>query len=154
MDAAYESAKTSKRCRRAATDHAANGKPHGLAPYGYRRTYDPLTGKTTGQEPDPDTAPHRRRHHHPRGGRRADRGRDPRPEIRQVPSPRGGRWTHATVRWACLNVTYIAKRKHNGGPLLDGDWPALVDEETSGRGGALTAGSRKVTRPGRAVWLL
>jgi Recombinase len=74
---------------------------------------------------------------------------------RKVPSPRGGRWTHATVRWARLNVTYIAKRKHNGGPLLDGDWSALVDEETFWSGVALlTAGSRKVIRPGRAVWLL
>jgi site-specific DNA recombinase len=155
INSTCESEKTSLRTLRATAANAANGKPHGLAPYGYRRTYDPLTGKTTGQEPDPDTAPVV-----------ADiitrvAGGEPIEAVtralnaRQVSSPRGGRWTHATVRWACLNVTYIAKRKHNGGPLLDGDWPALVDEETFWSGVALlTAGSRKVTRPGRAVWLL
>ena len=155
VDSANESEKTSERTLRATSANAANGRPHGLAPYGYRRAYDPATRELIGQEPDPDTAPVV-----------ADiitrvAGGEPIEAVtrdlnaRGVPSPRGGTWTHATVRWICLNVTYIGKRKHNGGPLLDGDWPPLVDEETFWAGVALlTAGSRKVTRPGRARWLL
>jgi site-specific DNA recombinase len=155
VDSAYESEKTSVRTLRRRAADAANGRPHGLAPYGYRRTYDPVTRELKGQEPGPDTAPVV-----------ADiitrvAGGEPIEAVvrdlnaRAVPSPRGGTWTHATVRWVCLNVTYIGKRKHNGGPLLDGDWPALVDEETFWAGVALlTAPERKVTRPGRARWLL
>lgn len=155
VDSAYESEKTSVRTLRATAANAANGKPHGLAPYGYRRSYDPLTGKSAGQEPDPVTAPV--------VAEIITRvaGGDPIEAVvrdlnrREVPSPRGGQWTHATVRWVSLNVTYIGKRKHNGGPLLDGSWPALVGEETFWAGVALLTGpGRKVTRPGRARWLL
>jgi site-specific DNA recombinase len=155
VDSAFESEKTSLRTLRATAANAANGRPHGLAPYGYRRTYDPMTGRTAGQEPDPATAPVV-----------ADiitrvAGGEPIEKVVRelnahgTASPRGGRWTHATVRWICVNVTYIGKRKHNGGPLLDGDWPALADEETFWAGVALlSAPERKVTRPGRARWLL
>jgi hypothetical protein len=56
-------------------------------------------------------------------------------------------------------VVYIGKRRHNGGPLLDGDWPALVDEATYWRAVAvLSDPARKPRgggiRPGRARWLL
>jgi site-specific DNA recombinase len=155
VDSAFESEKTSLRTLRATAANAASGRPHGLAPYGYRRTYDPLTGKTAGQEADPATAPVVAEII-----TRVAAG-DPIEAVvrdlnnRGIPSPRGGQWTHATVRWAAANVTYVGKRKHNGGPLLDGDWPPLVDEETFWAGVALlTAPSRKVTRPGRARWLL
>jgi len=154
-DSAYESEKTSLRALRAHAADAANGRPHGLAPYGYRRTYDPLTGKVRAQEPDPDTAPvvasiiTRVAGGEPIEAVTRDLNK------REKPSPRGGLWTHATVRWICLNVTYIGKRKHNGGPLLDGTWPAIADEELFWSGVALlTAPSRQVTRPGAARWLL
>jgi len=163
VDSAYESEKTSLRATRAHAADAVNGRPHGLAPYGYRRVYDPLTGKTAGQEPDPATAPvvaeiiTRVASGDPIEAVVRDLAK------RGIPSPRGGQWTHATVRWIAVNVTYIGKRKHNGGPLLDGDWPPVSDaetfEETFWAGSALlTSADRKPKgrgiRPGRARWLL
>ncbi len=154
-DSAYESEKTSLRALRAHAADAVNGRPHGLAPYGYRRTYDPLTGKVVAQEPDPATAPV------VTGIITRVAGGEPIEAVtrdlnnREIPSPRNGSWTHATVRWICVNVTYIGKRKHNGGPLLDGSWPGLVSEEKFWAGVSLLGSpSRKVTRPGRARWLL
>src|SRR5260221_477383 len=130
-------------------------RPHVLAPYGYRRTYDPLTGKVVAQEPDPATAPV------VTGIITRVAGGEPIEAVtrdlnnREIPSPRNGSWTHATVRWICVNVTYIGKRKHNGGPLLDGSWPGLVSEEKFWAGVSLLGSpSRKVTRPGRPPWLL
>ena len=159
VDSAFESEKTSLRTLRATAANAANGKPHGLAPYGYRRIYDPLTGKTAGQEPDPVTAPVvteiivRVAAGDPIEAVVRDLNK------RGIPSPRGGQWTHATVRWVATNVTYIGKRRHNGGPLLDGDWPPVDAGETFAETfwagvALLSAPSRKVTRPGRARWLL
>jgi site-specific DNA recombinase len=155
VDSGYESEKTSERSLRSRAASATSGRPHGLAPYGYRRTYDPVTRELVGQEPDPGAAPvvediiTRVAGGEPIEAVTRDLNN------REIPSPRGGKWTHATVRWICLNVTYIGKRKHNGGPLLDGTWPALIGEETFWSGvSLLTAPSRKVTRPGRARWLL
>jgi site-specific DNA recombinase len=155
VDSANESEKTSERTLRATAANARDGRPHGLAPYGYQRTYDPVTRELVAQERDPATAPV--------VANIISRvaGGDPIEAVtrdlnnREIPSPRGGQWTHATVRWICMNPTYVGKRKHNGGPLLDGTWPALADEVTFWAGvSLLTAPSRKVTRPGRARWLL
>jgi hypothetical protein len=43
VDSEYESGKVSIRSKRAAAASAALGRPHGAAPYGYTRTYDPKT---------------------------------------------------------------------------------------------------------------
>lgn len=158
-DAAHESAKTSRRCPRAAVSHAGIGRPHGLAPYGYLRRYDEVTRELAGQEPDPATAPVVARIITRVAGGEPVEAVTRDLNEREVPSPRGSRWTHATVRWICTNVTYIGKRKHNGGPLLDGDWPPVSPGPafagTFWAGVALLpAPSRKVTRPGRARWLL
>jgi site-specific DNA recombinase len=159
VDSASESEKTSERTLRATSANASAGRPHGLAPYGYRRTYDPVTRELTAQEPDPETGPvvaeiiTRVAGGDPIEAVVRDLGK------REIPSPRGGQWTHATVRWIATNVTYIGKRKHNGGPLLDGDWPPVDGGETFAETfwagvALLSAPSRKVTRPGRARWLL
>ncbi|HEY2194672.1 MAG TPA: recombinase family protein, partial [Actinomycetospora sp.] len=57
VDSEYESSKTSERMKRANAANAADGKPHGRVSYGYRRMYDPRTGRLVGQEPHPDEAP-------------------------------------------------------------------------------------------------
>lgn len=57
IDAAYESAKTSGRVRRAAAANAVQGKPHGRVNFGFRREYDPRTGRLLAQVPDETTAP-------------------------------------------------------------------------------------------------
>lgn len=52
-----ESAVTRKRIKRDVEDRAAAGRPHGKIPYGYRREYDPTSGKLLRQVPNEDTAP-------------------------------------------------------------------------------------------------
>ena len=88
------------RTLRATAADAASGRPHGLAPYGYRRTYDPLTGKTAGQEPDPATAPVVAEIITRVAGGEPIEAVTRDLNARADPSPRGGQWTHATVRWS------------------------------------------------------
>ena len=60
VDSEYESGKASTRIKRALTANAANGKPHGQIPYGYRREYDVLpNGRRVlvAQVPDEREAP-------------------------------------------------------------------------------------------------
>jgi site-specific DNA recombinase len=56
VDSEFESGKISARAKRAAAANAAAGKPHGRAPYGYRRRYDERTRKMITQEPEPAEA--------------------------------------------------------------------------------------------------
>lgn len=56
VDAEYESAKVSKRAKRAQAANAAAGMPNGKVPYGYRRIYDPTTRRFVAQEPEPKEA--------------------------------------------------------------------------------------------------
>jgi site-specific DNA recombinase len=51
VDSAYESAKTSMRITRHIAANAAKGRPHGRVPFGYRRIYDPDTGRLVSQVP-------------------------------------------------------------------------------------------------------
>jgi hypothetical protein len=62
-------------------------------------------------------------------------------------------------------VVYIGKRRHNGGPLLDGNWPAIVDEDVYWKAHSVLsdpARKKQVTargvgggiRPGAAKYLL
>jgi len=55
--AARESAMTSDRVRRAAESRAARGAPHAALPWGYRRVFDPATGRVRGYEIDPVRGP-------------------------------------------------------------------------------------------------
>lgn len=54
LDNARESHKTSGRLRRLKRRRRAKGLPDGRCPYGYRRVYNPDTGKIVAQEPDYD----------------------------------------------------------------------------------------------------
>jgi site-specific DNA recombinase len=56
VDSEYESGKISTRAKRAAAANAAAGRPHGRAPYGYRRRYDERTRQMITQEPEPTEA--------------------------------------------------------------------------------------------------
>lgn len=46
----------SERIHRSQRANAERGRPAGVPGYGYRRRYDPATGRLIGQEPDPDEA--------------------------------------------------------------------------------------------------
>jgi site-specific DNA recombinase len=160
---AYASEETSLRIRRDMADAAAAGRPHGRVAYGYRRRYDPLTRALIAQEPDPEQAPVVREVVTRIAAGEAISALIADLNERGVSSATGGRWARSSISRLVLNgVCYIGKRRHNGGPLLDGDWPPLVDEamywravavlsdparkaQADGRGGIL---------PGRSKWLL
>src|SRR5260370_1310183 len=114
--------------RRDAAAGAAPARPHGLAPSGYARRYAPVTRELIGQEPDPVTAPV------VEDIITRVAGGEPIEAVvrdlndREVPSPRGGKWTHATVRWGCPNRTHLRQREHHRRPPLDGTLGALGDE--------------------------
>ena len=51
-----EAERTRERVLRAMRANAAEGRPHGRLPFGYRRIYDPVTRELVRQEQDPDGA--------------------------------------------------------------------------------------------------
>lgn len=72
----------------------------------------------------------------------------------------GGRWSRSSItRLVTEGVVYIGRRRHNGSPLADGNWPPIVDEDVYWRAVAvLKDPARKPRgggiRPGKASWLL
>ncbi|MGH2600226.1 MAG: recombinase family protein, partial [Dehalococcoidia bacterium] len=159
--------------RRGIDGAAAAGKPHGKVTYGYRRIYDSRTKAFLRQEPDTE----------PReavgavGAAGTVHEYSPADVVREifervsggvplitiqndlndrgVPSSQGKAWLRGIIRKMALNPAYIGKRVLRGEVVGDGQWPALVDEETfwSVRR-LLDDPSRTTTRPGRAVHLL
>lgn len=167
IDSEHESEKISKRSRRGVAKAVARGEPYGRIPYGYRRWYTSERGRpkpVPHQGPDPDTAPVVVEivSRVAAGDAISAIARDL--TARGVPTPTGGaRWAHSTiVRIVLQGVVYISKRRHNGSGLIDGNWPALVDEPTYWRAVAVlndparkkAAGQRGGIRPGNAKWLL
>lgn len=168
LDARMESAKTSKRVRRNAVSNAANGRPHGIAPYGYMRRYDEETGRVR-QEVEPTEAALLAD-----AFERVAAGHS----LRTVASDlagsgvvgrRGAPMRAETLRPMLLSATYIGRRVHAPGSksrstrqrsgqdvfITDGDWPGIVSEATFYAVKAkLTDPSRRTSRPGRGVHLL
>jgi DNA invertase Pin-like site-specific DNA recombinase len=170
VDSEYESAKISARTRRSKAAGAAAGLPNGKVPYGYTRTYDPVTRRLVSQDPQPAEAAviaelyDRLRAGHSlkaiardfdaRGVRtRGSKGYPPRP------------FSPAYLRDLALRPGYGGLRVHQ--PVtgirdrrsVDGAvpaaWPPLTDAETWHMVHAmLTNPSRRTSRPGRAVHLL
>jgi site-specific DNA recombinase len=164
IDSAYDSEKISLASRRGTAGSAERGDPHGRVPYGYTRRYehDPRAhkGRRIFQEPDPNESVIVREIIE-----RISRDEAVSAILRDlaergVTTRAGGRWSRSSLTRLVLGGTvYIAKRRHNGSPLLDGNWPALVDDETFWRAHAvLSDPARKPRgggiRPGRARWLL
>jgi DNA invertase Pin-like site-specific DNA recombinase len=169
IDAEYESAKTSKRTRRSAASTAKDGKPGpGLPPYGYRRVYDPTSGRRVGQEIEPAEAEvvvelyrrlkagHSLRTITSDFEARGIRTRDGRPFIR------------STLRAIALNRAYIGERVHDPdrdtvrqghlsprAVISTGVWPPIVDGALwTAVYQLLTDEERLTRRPGRAThWL-
>jgi site-specific DNA recombinase len=151
---------------------AEAGRPHGKVTYGYRRIYHQRTKALLRQEPDDEV--------HEATGldgtvttyshcgvvkeifKRVAAG-DSIVSIehslndRGIPSPQHGEsgWLRSIVRKLAINPAYIGKRVLRGEVIGDGNWPALVDEETYWACvRRLEDPSRKTTRPARAVHLL
>ena len=168
VDNAYESEKVSMRTRRAMDEDARNGKPHSIAPYGYRNLHDERTGRFTERVIEPKEATHIRELF-----RRIRQGHSFRAiardwEARGIVSRTGRPFSSQTLRHLAMNPAYTALRVHltptdrkaeNGRNRLDtateGDWePIIAREEFYAVREILTAPERKTTRPGRAVHLL
>ena len=163
VDSVYESEKTSARSRRGVADAVARGEPYGRIPYGYQRTYTREAGRpkpVAHQETHPEEAPIVREVIE-RIARNEAVGailRDFRE--RGIKTRSGGDWSRSSVtRLVLEGVVYIGKRRHNGSPLTDGNWPAIVDDETYWRAVAVLSDPKRKPRgggirPGRARWLL
>lgn len=154
IDNAYESEKTRSRLLRDMAAAAVEGRPHGMAAYGYERIYDPRTRELVRQQPHHEHAPVVREII-----TRVSRGIPVKTvadwlDEQGIPSPKGGKWGRAIVRNIALNPAYIGKRRWKG-QLFDGTWPPLVSEAVFWRAGrVLTDPARKTTRPARAAHLL
>jgi DNA invertase Pin-like site-specific DNA recombinase len=171
VDSEYESGKISARLKRAAAANAAAGKPHGRAPYGYRRRYDERTKKLIAQEPDPIEAPVIRELFD-----RVKSGHSLRSialdwETRGIRTRTDKIFTPQHLRVLATTAAYAGLRVHdtNGGPksghspqpgapgvqVVKGTWDPLVTEATyRAVQRILTDPKRTTTRPGRAKHLL
>jgi site-specific DNA recombinase len=163
VDAAFESEKISGRSRRGIAGAAGKGIPHGRIPYGYKRWYshEPNRRKPLPhQEPDEKEAPIVREiiERISRNDAVSAILRDF--AARGITTRAGKPWSRSSLTNIVLGgVIYIGKRRHNGSVLMDGDWPALVDEDVYWKAvRVLSDPARKPKnggiRPGRARWLL
>lgn len=165
VDAEYEVGKMSQRIRRSAAANAAAGRPHGIAPFGLRRLFDPVTKQFVTQEAEPVEAPlvvelfERMDAGHTLKAVARDW------EARGVRTRSGTVWQAAHLRRMALNPTYAGRRLHSAGRsggdpgpdavVYDAQWAGLVDTEVAERVRArLTDPERRTTRPGGAVHLL
>jgi site-specific DNA recombinase len=121
---------TSSRIRRTVNAQAVAGKPHGRVPFGYRRVYDPETGKLLRQVPDETEAPVIRE-----AAARILTGesiysicRDF--EARGVRGISNKYWDTARIKRVLTNPTYMGKRVLRGEVIGDADWEPLLPAET------------------------
>lgn len=169
IQSASESDNKSIHVTNALAKYAQQGEPHGRIPYGYTRRYvlDPTRpkGHRGIQEPHPDQAPIVREiiTRIAQGHAISALIRDL--HARGIPAPTGAEiWAMSSIRRMVMEgVVYIGKRRHNDGPLIDGDWPPLVDEDVYWAAVTVLNDPRRLThlqyrgggiRPGKAKWLL
>lgn len=163
-----ESRKTSKRVKRATKASAAQGRPHGRAPYGYRRTYGPhpTTGKQvlTGQVPEPHEAAviaelfDRLVKGHTLRGIAMDF------EARGITRKDGLPFSQQHLRNLATTHSYVGKRVYIAGrdtpnarpaELVDAMWPAIVEQDVWHSVQRILGDPSRVTRrPGGAKHLL
>ena len=164
VDSEYESAKISARAKRSAAANAADGKPHGHCPFGYRRVYDPRTGALVGQDVyEPEAKIVRELYDRLRQGHSLRSiARDF--AAKGYASRTGTAFSAQTLRDMAMRPAYVGLRSHSVADKrkrhsLDGatkgTWQALVSEETYyAVRRTLTRPERQVSRPGRAIHLL
>src|SRR5829696_6936708 len=170
VDSEYESGKISQRLRRAAAANAGAGKPHGRAPYGYRRRYDERTKKLIAQEPDPIEAPvvrelfERVKSGHSLRSIALDwEARGVRTRTDKIFTPQHLRVLATTAAYGGLRVhdtndhggSHSPQPGSPGVQVVKGTWEPLVSEATyRAVQRILTDPKRTTTRPGRAKHLL
>ncbi|MEV6946415.1 recombinase family protein [Streptomyces sp. NPDC051172] len=159
-DAEREARRLSKRTKRG-VDSNVNAKndegedaarPHGVLPYGYRRRYDLVDGKSRSVEqyPDSEEAEIIREAY-----RRVLAGDSIRSvaldfQTRGITGRRGRPVSAATLRVMLTKDAYRGYRSHKG-RVIRASWPALVDAETWHGVQRLLADSSRRTHTGTAV---
>ena len=160
IDNAYESEKTRMRVMRGLQAVAAEGRPHGSVPFGYKRIYDQRTGEFVAQEPhEPEAAVIRELYDRLRKGHTL-RAIAADFESHGVRTRTGKVFSQQHLRVLALRATYAGRRVHrpgvrgdrvNGDDAVTAVWPALVDDETYWAVyGKLTDPARTTTRGGAA----
>lgn len=143
--------------------NAADGRPHGRVPYGYRRRYDDRTGKLVEQVPEPAEAEvvrelydrivkgHSLRSIAADFERRGIRTRD----TEKFPARP---FTPAHLRDLVTKRAYIGERVHTRDgvtTVVDGQWDGIVDRKIWHEvQRIISAPERVTTRPGRGIHLL
>lgn len=125
-----EAERTRDRVLRASRSRAAEGKPHGKMPFGYRRVINMTTGATDGWVPDEVQAPIVREIF-----TRFLSGDAVRFIVRDlndrgaVAGSAGQPWTPTRIRNALRCATYAGLRTHRGQIVGAGLWDPLVSED-------------------------
>jgi DNA invertase Pin-like site-specific DNA recombinase len=153
-----ESEKISLRVTRGKKSGAEAGRPASRPPYGYRRVYDPATGRSSHDVPDTWDGNGRPVEDSPAfivrdifarlagGSTILSIFRDL--NDRRVPTSNGSIWYQSTIRRIAKNPAYVGLRVYHG-EILDGVpgfGPPLVDPET------FWAVQRIITDPARSTW--
>lgn len=156
--ARHEVEQQSRRLKRKFQERAEAGKPHGKVAYGYqRRAVHDDAGQVVGSVELLDEAEAAVI----REGARRLLAREPMRRVvvdlnaRGVSTPRGGSWDSTMLRQVLLRQRNAGRRVHRGEVIGNGDWPALLDEDTFDRLHAmLTDPARRTTRGNEVKHLL
>ncbi|MFJ2477047.1 recombinase family protein [Streptomyces sp. NPDC087659] len=105
---------------------AAKGAPHGPAPYGYRRIYDPETGDLVDQVADGDRAKYVVELFKGLKAGKAQRSMAAKLNELGETTRLGKAWSARAVNMVLRNRAYIGKRVHNG-VEHEGNWKGLVE---------------------------
>ena len=138
VDSACESAKTSMRISRHTAANAAKGRPHGRVPFGYRRIYDPNTGRLVSQVPKEGEAEIVRELFERLAQRHSLRSLERDFAARGIVNDSGTPFSAQHLRVLATNPTYAGLRVHDTGrrpgripsgaaTITDGQWESLVD---------------------------
>lgn len=134
LKAAASSEETSERVMRTLSSNARKGKPHGLTPYGYQRTYTKvrnskgrLVQRPEAQFPEPGEARNViELFQRIEGGEfLAEIARDW--EARGIVSKAGKPFSTQTLRQMALKLSYVGRREHKGGETTEAAWPVVAD---------------------------
>lgn len=158
LDAADYSAAISEASSRGKRRIAMKGKPAGALLYGYLREYDPHTREYLRQVEHPTQAAVVRRMAAAMAAGKSSASIARELNAEGIPRPSGdGPWRGRDIVRYATQPAYVRKRVHRGEilPDVEGDWPAILDEETWRRCCAIAADPSRRSQQGTDLkWFL